>query len=409
MHTRLQRLILAVNCLIAMGCFVGTAALLMGQRFVSGTQKSSTVVNLAKTANAQLGATEGFPNADPKAMNFLITGADNNACVAPDSPFAGAFGDRSSAGQRSDTIMIMRVDPATSHAAVLSFPRDLWVHIHGSDSDNRINTAYVKNNPTKLIRTIYDNFGIGIDHFVLVDFCAFQTLVNAVGGVSLPFQYPTRDTHTGLNVPVTGCFKLSGDHALAYVRSRHYEYLDPKTGTWTEDGYADLGRISRQQDFLHRIVAKALSTGVYTPSVARGLIHTAQQYVVTDRNLTLQKMLQFAGVIRGLDETNLRSYQIEVKAETRSANSVLIPKLTGDNMQAVLSVFRGRAPLLEGPQQSQQTSQAQPASRPKPGATVTVTPAGAQATPVPTSTQPVGGNGAEENTKGIVPPRDVRC
>jgi LCP family protein required for cell wall assembly len=376
----------------------------MGQRFVSGQQKSAAVVNLAKADTAKLGATENFPNADPKALNFLITGADNNACVAPDSPFAGAFGDRSAAGQRSDTIMIMRVDPSTSQAAVLSFPRDLWVHIHGSDSDNRINSAYVKNNPTTLIRTIYDNFGIGIDHFVQVDFCAFQTLVNAVGGVTLPFAYPTRDLHTGLNVPAAGCFKLSGDHALAYVRSRHYEYLDPKTGKWTEDGYADLGRISRQQDFLRRLVAKALSTGVYTPSVARGLIHTAQQYVVTDRDLTLQKMLQFAGVVRGLDQNNLRSYQIEVKRETRSGSDVLIPKMTSSNMSAVLAVFRGRAPLLEAPKQvATKTAAATAAS---PTANAAANPAAATAT---TAAAPLGGDGAEENSKGIVPPRDVRC
>ena len=118
---------------------------------------------------------------------------------------------------------------------MLSFPRDLWVHIAGSDSDNRINSAYIKNDPTTLIRTIYDNFGIGIDHFVQVDFCAFKTLVDAVGGVTVPFEYPTRDLHTGSTFPWPGCFTLSGDHALAYVRSRHYEYLDPKTGKWTED------------------------------------------------------------------------------------------------------------------------------------------------------------------------------
>lgn len=413
-HTALQWLILLINSVLVLGCFAGVAALLMGERFVSGQQKSAPVVNLAKADSAKLGATEDFPRADPKAMNFLITGADNNACVAPDSPFAGAFGDRSSAGQRSDTIMIMRVDPSSSQAAVLSFPRDLWVHIHGSDSENRINSAYTRNNPANLIRTIYDNFGIGIDHFVQLDFCAFQTLVNAVGGVTLPFEFPTRDLHTGLNVAVAGCFKLSGDHALAYVRSRHYEYLDPKTGKWTEDGYADLGRISRQQDFLRRLVAKALSTGVYTPTVARGLIHTAQQYVVTDPDLTLQKMLEFAGVVKGLDQNNLRSYQIEVKRETRSGSDVLIPKLTGNNMQAVLSVFRGRAPLIEAPKQTAQPSPSKSTVK-QPAAVATTSTTAATAvpspvpSPVPSTLTLQGGNGAEENSKGIVPPKDVRC
>jgi len=399
-HTPAQKLIVVVNCLLAVACFAGGTALVLGERLVSSQQKSAPVVNLAKAEAMHLGPAEAFPEADAKAMNFLITGADNNACIAADSPFAGAFGDRSSTGQRSDTIMIMRVDPATSQAAVLSFPRDLWVPIHGTDTENRINSAYVRNKPNTLIRTIYDNFGIGIDHFIQVDFCAFKTLVDAVGGVAIPFEYPTRDTHTGLSVPAPGCFNLSGDHALAYVRSRHYEYLSPKTGKWVEDGFADLGRISRQQDFLRRVVAKALATGVYTPSIARGLIRTAQQYVVTDPDLTLQKMLEFAGVIKALDQGNLRTYQIEVKSETRGANLVLIPRMTSGNMQAVISVFRGRAPLLETPKEppnAPATAPAAPAAAPAPAATTATTAA------------PQGGDGAEENVKGIVPPRDVRC
>ncbi len=402
-HTAAQRFVLVINCLLVVGCFVGAAVLVLGQRFVNGQQKSQPVVNLAKADVAKLGPNETFPNADPKAMNFLITGADNNACVDPSSPFAGAFGDRTAAGQRSDTIMIMRVDPSTSQAAVLSFPRDLWVPIHGTGSDNRINAAYVKNNPTTLIQTIYDNFGIGIDHFIQVDFCAFKTLVDAVGGVSVPFQYAARDVHTGLNVPTVGCFKLGGDHALAYVRSRHYEYLDPTSGQWVEDGFADLGRISRQQDFLRRVVGKALSTGVYTPSVARGLIQTAQKYVVTDPDLTLQKMLQFAGVVKNLDQNNLRTYQIEVKRDTRSGNDVLIPRVTTNNMKAVLAVFKGAAPMLEAPSQSPPATNA--------ASPTTAAKAGSASAPdtTPAGNQPAGGDGAQENVKGIVPPKDVRC
>ena len=73
-----------------------------------------------------------FPEADPEAQNFLITGADNGACIDPDSPYAGAFGDREGMGERSDTIMVLRVDPDADRVAVLSFPRDLYVDIAGS-------------------------------------------------------------------------------------------------------------------------------------------------------------------------------------------------------------------------------------------------------------------------------------
>ena len=142
-----------------------------------------------------------FPPADPEAKNFLVTGADNGACIDPNSPYAAAFGDREDMGERSDTIIIFRVDPSASRVAVLSFPRDLYVTIAGVGNQARINSAYERNDPQRLIDTIYENFGVGVDHFVQVDFCAFKTLVDAVGGVAVPFRYPARDPNTGLNVP----------------------------------------------------------------------------------------------------------------------------------------------------------------------------------------------------------------
>ena len=413
-HSLAQKLVLGVNCLLIAGCFAGATALVMGQRLVGSQQKVELVANLADAAQAELGPTETFPPADPQAKNFLITGADNNSCVDKESPYAAAFGDRTSLGERSDTIMIMRVDPGTNQAAVLSFPRDLWVTIAGRDGENRINSAYVRNDPSTLVATIYQNFGIGIDHFIQVDFCAFKTLVDAVGGVPVPFEFATRDTHTGLYIAQPGCANLSGDAALAYVRSRHYETYDQANDTWTEDPLSDLSRISRQQDFLRRIIAKALSTGVYTPSVARGLISTAQQYVVTDSNLTPQRMLEFAGIIQNVDPTALHSYQIEVKRDVRSGNDVLIPRLGGANMKAVLAVFRGKAPLVGAPIQdtagvvvddsaSAASTTAVPSGGPVP--TTVPGPTTSVATPDPTASTVQ----ATDNDKGVVPPKNVQC
>ena len=296
-----------------------------------------------------------FPPAEPAARNFLITGADNNDCVNPDSPYSGAFGDRSSLGERSDTIMMWRVNPAASQVAVLSFPRDLWVTIAGRSSKQRINVAYKRDQPQRLIDTIFQNFGIATNHFIQVDFCAFRTLVDAVNGVSVPFDRPVRDAATGLNVPVAGCFKFNGDHALAYVRSRKLQALD-ENGKWITDGTSDLGRISRQQDFLRRTVASLLSAGAFNPSVIRALIETSDDFVVNDSELTVNKMLEFAGVVKGIDPAEITSYQIEARGTTIQGNSVLLPSIGGPNMQAVLSVFRGEATLAGAPEQVFETT-----------------------------------------------------
>lgn len=354
---------------------------------------------------------ETFPLAEPAARNFLITGADNNGCVDPDSPYAGAFGDRSSLGERSDTIMMWRVNPAASQVAVLSFPRDLWVTIAGRSSKQRINVAYERDQPQRLIDTIFQNFGIATDHFIQVDFCAFRTLVDAVDGVSVPFDRPVRDAATGLNVPVAGCFNFDGDHALAYVRSRKLQALD-ETGKWVTDGTSDLGRISRQQDFIRRTVDSLLSAGAFNPDIIRALIKTSDDFVVNDSELTVNKMLEFAGVVKSINPAEITTYQVEARGTTIQGNAVLLPSINGANMQSVLSVFRGEATLANAPDQVFETTTtsvtptddttddtvATPDTEPAPETTVEA---------VPFATVPV--VEAIDNNKGFFPDANISC
>ena len=127
---------------------------------------------------------------DVAAKNYLIVGSDSRACIDPGSPYAGAFlTEGNDIGDRSDTIMVLRVDPDESQAAILSFPRDLWVRIGSSNRKARINSAFDKEDPSRLVETIEQNFEIPVDHYIEVDFCAFKYLVDAVGGVKIPFEF----------------------------------------------------------------------------------------------------------------------------------------------------------------------------------------------------------------------------
>ena len=358
---------------------------------------------------------ETFPPAEPGARNFLVTGADNNACIDPDSPYAAAFGDRGDGfGERSDTIMLWRVNPATSQVAVLSFPRDLWVTIAGRSSQQRINVAYQRDNPQRLIDTIYQNFLIPVDHFIQVDFCAFKILVDAVKGVSVPFEFPVRDANTGLNVPEAGCYTFDGDHALAYVRSRKLEYLT-EDGDWETDGTSDLGRISRQQDFIRRTVDSLLASGAFNPDVIRALIQTSDDYVVLDSDLSFNKQLEFAGVLRGIDPASITTYQIEARGTKIQGQSVLIPQTGGGNMQAVFALFRGEATLADAPEQVFTTTTTEVDSGVDDGTIppttfdspldVIETPTTVEAVPL----EPLPTVEAEANSKGIFPDPTVTC
>ena len=420
-----QRLTVAAVFLMAIGSFGAAGALYAGQRVIEDRNIAPEIVDpaLVTTATApSAGAAESgepappetFPPAEPDAKNFLITGADNNSCIDPESPYAPAFGDRSGLGERSDTIMMWRVNPSTSQVAVLSFPRDLLVDIAGASRRGRINEAYQRDNPQKLIDTIYQNFGINTDHFIQVDFCAFRTLVDAVGGVAVPFETPVRDPNTGLDVPVAGCFTFDGDHALAYVRSRKLQFINAD-GEWEQDPTSDLGRISRQQDFLRRTVSRLLSKGAYNPDVAGGLIETSSEYIVTDPALTPGKMLEFAGVLSGVDPDEITTYQINASPRTIQGAAVLVPAIGGDNMQAVLAVFRGEATLADAPDQVLDTvdiddttavisdpSVSQPSTSGEPTDPSATTPESATTTTLPNVI-------ADENDFGFVPDKNVTC
>lgn len=360
-----------------------------------------------------------FPPAEPQAKNFLITGADNNSCIDPDSPYAAAFGDRSEFGERSDTIMMWRINPETSQAAVLSFPRDLWVTIAGRSSAQRINAAYQRDNSQRLIDTIYQNFGIVTDHTIQIDFCAFKTLVDAVDGIGVPFDTPVRDVKTGLDVPDPGCYYFDGDHALAYVRSRSMQsFVD---GEWVTDGTSDLGRISRQQDFIRRVSQSLRSAGVFSADVLGGLIETNSEYIVTDPSLTIDRMLEFAGVMSAIDSTQITTYQIEARPDVIQGNAVLVPRIGGDNMQAILSVFRGQATIASAPGQlfDADTTEPQVVVAQGDDVTVAVIDAGSGDTPddqaddtsgddtAPSSTVP--SLDVDENVYGVVPDSSIRC
>ncbi|MCU1387940.1 MAG: putative LytR family regulatory protein, partial [Ilumatobacteraceae bacterium] len=293
------------------------------------------------TSTADTATVGSFPAPDPSAKNYLVVGADNNACADADSSFP--VGDRTSLGERSDTIMIVRVEPATNHVSILSLPRDLWVKIDGTNGRNRINSAYVENDPQVLINTIYQNFFISIDHYIQVDFCAFKTIVDAIGGVKVPFATPVRDKHTGLAVTSAGCWNLDGDQALAYVRSRHYQTLGAD-GTYHEDPSSDLGRIARQQDFVWRMLSAALANGLSDPVGATELISAVQANIVVDRDLTLDTMLGLAGVARHIDPASIVTAQIPTHGAVIAGAAVQIPELDSAAANTMLALFQGKQP-----------------------------------------------------------------
>ena len=130
--------------------------------------------------------------------NYLIIGSDTRAFVDSEKD-AEHFGDKATqTGQRSDTIMVVHIDPGKHTGILVSFPRDLWVDIPGHGTA-KINAAFAFGGPQLTIATIKQDFNIPISHFLEVDFAGFRDIVNAIGSVPIYFPTPARDTNTGLD------------------------------------------------------------------------------------------------------------------------------------------------------------------------------------------------------------------
>jgi LCP family protein required for cell wall assembly len=187
--------------------------------------------------------------ASGKGTNYLIVGTDSREGLPADVGNKDVIEGGGVAGERSDTVVVLRISPAGN--TMLPIPRDLWLPIAETTGKNRINTA-IQGGPARLIKTIQQSLGIPIHHYVQVDFAGFLDLVNAVGGVTIDFDAPAYDDKSGLDIKTTGPVKLDRDQALAYVRSRTYTRI--VNGKPVVDGRADLGRIERQQTFLRAVM-----------------------------------------------------------------------------------------------------------------------------------------------------------
>ncbi|HEX8220809.1 MAG TPA: LCP family protein [Chloroflexia bacterium] len=188
-----------------------------------------------------------FPDWDKKEpVNILLIGLDQRVGVEE---------------TRTDTQIIVHIDPAARTAALVSLPRDLWVEIPGHGED-RINAAYKTgekekpgSGPTLAKATVRENFGIPIHYFAMVNFKGFEQIVDTLGGVTIDVPRPLVDNEfpfqefgaTRVYIPA-GLQHMDGHTALQYARSRHAD--------------SDIGRNSRQQQVLLAIKEQGVSLDV---------------------------------------------------------------------------------------------------------------------------------------------------
>ena len=214
----------------------------------------------------------GFRYQVTSPVNILVMGIDEVPNVPKTSPkiFSG----------RTDTMLLVRIDPTQGTANVLSIPRDTRVDIPG-ERIAKINHANTVGGAKLAARTVsYNLGGVPVDRYVRVSTVAFREMVDLVKGVEVLVPKPMyyRDRAQDLTIDLeAGWQTLNGEQAEQFARFR-------------QDAYGDIGRVQRQQMLL-----KALRDRLTSPAIIPQLpqaIRILQRYI--DTNLSLEEMLALA-------------------------------------------------------------------------------------------------------------------
>jgi len=259
---------------------------------------------------------------DPRRFTLLLLGIDQRSGVTEDGPY-----------YRTDTMIVVSVDPVRKTAGVLNIPRDLWVNIPGF-RQGRINTAnslgdsngYPGGGPALAAETVRQVLGISIDKYLLINFDVFTSLVDIIApdGVEICVReviddpdYPDAGFGT---IPVhfdPGCQMLKSEQLLQYARTRATQG-------------SDFDRAERQQDVLKAMRDKVLSVGGITSFIGQAPALWEELSGSFKTNLTLDEILRLGSLVGEIPQENIHFGQIDNLyvnlATTTSGDQVLLLK-----------------------------------------------------------------------------------
>jgi LCP family protein required for cell wall assembly len=263
---------------------------------------------------------QSLPDVIPRLSQkttILLMGVDSNGLTA--DPFLNT---------RSDTMMLVSIDPQSSKVAVVSIPRDSRVTIpdHGTD---KINSAHALGGPELSMRTVREAFGVPVDHYIEVDTGGLKKLFEILGPVEVLVEKEMRyvDHSAKLTVDLqSGLQQLTPAQAEEYVRFRN-------------DGRGDIGRIERQQWFVRQAARKLKDPEIVLKLPQ--LVYLAYQCVHTD--LPVQDVLAIAGYARDFPHEKVVTAMLPGEARMIGGGSYWVCDPVAD--QVLFSRLLGIQPL----------------------------------------------------------------
>jgi LCP family protein required for cell wall assembly len=251
--------------------------------------------------------------ADQPGQTFLMVGSDSREGLTQQD--RKRLGTGSTAGRRTDTIMIVYVPPG-GRPALISVPRDSYLPIpqHGS---SKINAAYAFGGPKLLVQTLERNTGLRVDGYVEIGFGGFVNIIDALGGIEMCLPKAIKDHDSHINLP-KGCQTLDGTTALGYVRMRK---ADPR---------GDLGRVERQREMVAAVAKKAASPAtVLNPVRYWTLCNASTQALTLDEDTSALQTARLGLAMRRIAGGNGLTLTVPIadaNARTSSGSAVLWDK-----------------------------------------------------------------------------------
>ncbi|MDX1917688.1 MAG: LCP family protein [Candidatus Caenarcaniphilales bacterium] len=190
---------------------------------------------------------------------------------------------------RTDTLMVAKFDPLKRRLSVLSIPRDTRILIYGR-SPEKINALNTYGGPDLLKKIVGELLDLKVDHYLMINSAGIEKMINEAGGleieVSKKMKY--RDRTDGLDLDLEpGKQILSGKQAVGFIRFRH-------------DELGDIGRIQRQQAFIHAAKHKLSDPALWTKIPT--LMNMAQSVIKTDLSQT--ELIELATFVKDLPRQN---------------------------------------------------------------------------------------------------------
>jgi LCP family protein required for cell wall assembly len=235
---------------------------------------------------------------------------------------------------RTDSMMLLTMDPVSRTAGMLSIPRDLWVNVPGFDY-GKINTAYYLGEvynlpgggPALAEQTVQNLLGVDINYYAQIDFSAFENFIDEIGGIDVEVPYEMSVDPIGPGNTVTlqqGEQHLDGPVALAYARNR-------------DTFGSDFDRADRQQQVIMATFDKLTSLGNLPKLIANAptIYNSLRSGIHT--NLTLKEIISLAWTVAQIPRENIKRGIIGPNETTRSFSpdglDILLP-----DMEAVRAV-----------------------------------------------------------------------